>query len=112
MDKNKARDHLAKAEKNVEAGKRRIAEQEELIKELAADGHKVDTAKETLKDFQKLEETMVKHRRILRDEVKRSNAIASALSARLANFVQAIAVGAAGSTRRALNPARRLLRRA
>jgi hypothetical protein len=40
------------------------------VRELAADGHKVETTEEVLKIFQKLEETMTKHRNLVCDELK------------------------------------------
>lgn len=61
MNKAKAQEHLARADKHIEAGKERIRKQEKRVKTLGAGGHKTETAKETLKHFKNLEETLVKH---------------------------------------------------
>jgi len=71
MNIARIREHLAKADKDIKKGDARIRKQEKLIKALASDGHATEVAKETLKDFKKLQGTMEKHRDLVREELKR-----------------------------------------
>lgn len=69
MNKAKAKQHLATADKHLADGKQRIRKQEERVKRLAADGHATESAEKTLEYFKRLEKTMVKHRDLIRKEL-------------------------------------------
>jgi hypothetical protein len=71
MNKAKMREQLAKTDENIKKGEARIGKQEERVKELASDDHAREVAEETFKDFKKLQETMERHRDLMREELKR-----------------------------------------
>ncbi|HTP83793.1 MAG TPA: hypothetical protein VMQ11_12665 [Alphaproteobacteria bacterium] len=56
MDRRMLIEHLAKANKHVEAGERRVLRQRELVAELERDGHDTAAARQLLVQFEKLQE--------------------------------------------------------
>jgi multidrug resistance efflux pump len=71
MNKTKAQEHLAEADRNIEKGKNQIRKQAARIKKLAADPYATEIAKETLRDFRKLQEAMEQHQKLTRKGITR-----------------------------------------
>ena len=70
MDKAKAREDLLKSNDQIEENNRRIRRQEEQFKKLAAYGHETESVQEKLKDLKQEQESMEKHRNLVREDLK------------------------------------------
>jgi DNA repair exonuclease SbcCD ATPase subunit len=67
MEKTKIREHLEKADKDIKRGEKLIEKQEERVKELRTDGHKVEIHERSLRNLRSIQESLKKSREIVRD---------------------------------------------
>jgi peptidoglycan/xylan/chitin deacetylase (PgdA/CDA1 family) len=71
MEKTKIREHLDKADKDIERGEKLIEEQEERVKELRGDGHEIEIHERSLRNLRSIQESLKKSREIVRNELAR-----------------------------------------
>jgi hypothetical protein len=74
MDKAKVREHLDKADRNVEKGEELIQKQEKRGNELARDGHPTKIHEDNLKALRDVEKTLKQIRNTVRKELDDSPA--------------------------------------
>ena len=73
MDKAQIHKHLDKADRHIKRGEKLIQEQEERVKELRRDGHKVEIHERSLRNLRDIQETMQKTRETVREELDESS---------------------------------------
>ncbi|WP_114946763.1 hypothetical protein [Microvirga calopogonii] len=65
------REHLAKADRDIADGERRVAEQIILIEQMRKDGHDTALAEEFLRNLEQTLEQWHAHRRLILDAIAR-----------------------------------------
>jgi hypothetical protein len=77
MEKADIREHLAEADKKIKDAEKRIAEQYQRIKTLAADGHPTEAAETLLAKYHEMLDLMVQYRKTITGELKTQQSIDS-----------------------------------